>query len=373
MWSYSLRSLSLLALSLVLALPPASAEDDPPAISGISGSDGSYGPITIDSSAPSTTWLDLPPDGIIHATTITVASNKTLRFNRNAANTPVVLLATGDVEIIGTINVSGGNGLGGPGGFDGGLCDPFLGGAWGEGPDAGPNGVVSSLSPLAHPLIGGSGGAVVDCHSSSIYGGAGGGAILIASDTEIRGSGSVRARGSGGFSGTRPGGGGTIRLVAPRVSISGFLDADSVGGSASQGVVRVDRIFGGNSYSCSRARICRVSSLLATLLDQPVPSIRIEEVAGSLVPLDFEGIWNVVLPLGSDPQQPVTFTLSNFSGLVEADVVLMPEFGPHLVYPVVVDMGDGSASASFTEEVTFPVNRATKVAVYVRPVAPSAP
>lgn len=88
-----------------------------------SGSTGSYGPIAV---TTSDVTLDLPPDGVFHATTVTINSGRTLRFNRNALNTPVVILATGDITIAGVIDVSGqrGNntagGRGGPGGFDGG-------------------------------------------------------------------------------------------------------------------------------------------------------------------------------------------------------------------------------------------------------------
>ena len=88
-----------------------------------SGSNGSFGPINITTN----TTIDLPPDGIIHATTVNVGTNATLRFNRNVINTPVYLLATGDVLIEGTIDITGEppqanfvGGKGGPGGFDGG-------------------------------------------------------------------------------------------------------------------------------------------------------------------------------------------------------------------------------------------------------------
>src|SRR5262245_44989910 len=88
-----------------------------------SGSDGSYGPMNIQTN----TTLDLPPNGIFNCTTITIASGARLNFRRNALNTPVHLLATGDVIVNGTIDVSGGGSPGnfvggpsGPGGFDGG-------------------------------------------------------------------------------------------------------------------------------------------------------------------------------------------------------------------------------------------------------------
>src|SRR5258706_7032184 len=68
-----------------------------------SGSTGEYGPMNITSN----TTLDLPVDGKFHCTTINVATNATLRFNRNPLNTPVYLLATSNVTINGTIDVSG--------------------------------------------------------------------------------------------------------------------------------------------------------------------------------------------------------------------------------------------------------------------------
>src|SRR5438445_1901173 len=87
-----------------------------------SGSDGSYGAMNI----TNFTTLDLPTNGIFNCTTITVAGGATLRFNLNALNTPVFLLATSNVTINGSIDVSGDSGTsliggsGGPGGFDGG-------------------------------------------------------------------------------------------------------------------------------------------------------------------------------------------------------------------------------------------------------------
>ena len=59
------------------------------------GSTGANGPMNITSN----TTLQLPPDGIFHCTTITVAQGVTLNFSNNALNTPVYLLATGDVTI----------------------------------------------------------------------------------------------------------------------------------------------------------------------------------------------------------------------------------------------------------------------------------
>src|SRR2546430_13778595 len=97
-----LNSKFLLGATLLgLASNPLCAQSQP----FDSGSDGSYGPLDITAN----TTLDLPPDGILKCTTITIASGATLKFNRNALNTPVYLLATGNVTLDGTIDVSGGS------------------------------------------------------------------------------------------------------------------------------------------------------------------------------------------------------------------------------------------------------------------------
>src|SRR5437870_4617392 len=95
--------------------------------SGSSGADGAFTPTT-------NTTLTLPANGVFNFTTISIPSGVIVRFTRNAANTPVTLLATASVTIAGTLEVSatnGGNvvdgtflgsnaGAGGPGGFAGG-------------------------------------------------------------------------------------------------------------------------------------------------------------------------------------------------------------------------------------------------------------
>jgi hypothetical protein len=154
--------------------------------SGSTGADGALNPTT-------NTILTLPANGVFNFTTVTVPVGVIVRFTRNAANTPVTLLATGNVTIAGILDLSatsgggavvgtflGSNaGIGGPGGFDGGdgangvaatLGGTGLGpGGGGPGTGAGfatTGGVVSATgTPGAAygnaqllPLIGGSGG-----------------------------------------------------------------------------------------------------------------------------------------------------------------------------------------------------------------------
>ena len=105
--------------------------------SGSTGADGAFNP-TAD------TEVQLPSDGILNYTTVNIPSGVTVTFKKNAGNTPVYILATGDVTIAGTINVSGNNangvanGRGGPGGYDGGLGSyPVSCGGTGLGPGGG--------------------------------------------------------------------------------------------------------------------------------------------------------------------------------------------------------------------------------------------
>src|SRR5437667_12626146 len=109
-----MKTRTIVGLSIMLATQL-------PAAPFNSGSTGSYGPIEITTN----TTLDMPPDGVFHCTTITVAAGATLKFRRNSLNTPVNLLAQSNVLINGNIDLSGTSapagspGLGGPGGFDG--------------------------------------------------------------------------------------------------------------------------------------------------------------------------------------------------------------------------------------------------------------
>src|SRR2546428_3456041 len=141
-------STALVVASVVLASHPAHAQFN----SGSTGADGALNP-----SANLT--LTLPATGVFNFTTVNIPGGVILRFTRNAANTPVTILAQGDVIIAGTMDVSGSaggtgsltgtllgpnGGAGGPGGFDGGT---------------GANGVISTTGGAGLGPGGGSGGA----------------------------------------------------------------------------------------------------------------------------------------------------------------------------------------------------------------------
>src|SRR5262249_16110159 len=112
-----------------------------------------------------------PPNDIFNFTTVTVGRMVTVRFRRNLANTPVYILAQGDVTVSGVIDVSGGGGspggraaAGGPGGYNGGLGGVYNEALASAGSGLGPGGGISeSVGSFVGirellPLVGGGGG-----------------------------------------------------------------------------------------------------------------------------------------------------------------------------------------------------------------------
>lgn len=243
--------------------------------SGSTGADGAFNPTV-------NTQLQLPPTGIFNFTTVNIPTGVTVTFRKNATNTPVTILASGNVTIAGSINVNGSNstnagaagdgnlgddgipGAGGPGGYDGGAGGVVSSGRggnglgpgggnggnfvsnWGqtEGGGGGYNGGggwghawnngyrdnygntgtggPSYGSTLLLPMIGGSGGGGGGGGTAfrGAGGGGGGGAILIASSGTVSITGTIYAR--GGHSGLSAG--------------PGF---GAVGGGGSGGAIRI--------------------------------------------------------------------------------------------------------------------------------------
>lgn len=238
---------TVLALTLSVASSCALAAFN----SGSSGVDGAFNPTE-------NQVIQLPPSGVFNYTSVNIPAAVTITYKKNAANTPVVILASGDVTIAGKIDVSAtlpvdpadisGPGLAGPGGYDGGRGGQAGGDAatWvngmagqnvgraGGGPGGGAPGNVIKPNPIWNvatvsagggaafgtappvpggycpttpgvvygnlnllPLIGGSGGG--GGAGGSVLpgsgGGGGGGAILIAASGTISVNGSILANG----------------------------------------------------------------------------------------------------------------------------------------------------------------------------------
>jgi len=261
----------ILATLLITTCLPAMAFD-----SGSTGVDGSLTPNV-------NTEVQLPPSGILNYTSINIPVGVTVRFRRNATNTPATLLVSGNVTIAGIIDIGGGAapgingagngnvaddglpGAGGPGGFAGGMggqvdtltgAGSRLGGQAGLGPGggraqpsnftgqrcAGAGGSFASVGEFSTncavpangpvygnvdllPLVGGSGGGGGTGTSSTVGAGGGGGAgaLLLGVSGTLNLTGSILAIGGvGGSSGQ------TL-----------FSAGGAVGGGGSGGAIRL--------------------------------------------------------------------------------------------------------------------------------------
>lgn len=319
-WDHRTRSWAAKRLMLVAMLTAIICRTGPALAqtfnSGSTGADGAFSPTT-------NTTLTLPANGVFNFTTINIPAGVTVTFARNAANTPVTLLATGNVTIAGTINLNGGSGgngavgtssapnggLGGPGGFDGGDGADGItsttggaglgsgGGAGGQSPHgagggsfgtAGGSGGSGAIAPGATygiaallPLIGGSGGGGggAPFGITAGGGGAGGGAILVASSGTITFTGTITAIGGKGadatFGNSREasagggGSGGAVRLVANTLTGSGgSITVTGGSGGFRSGAAQEN----GGSGGIGRIRV-EASTNTATITYAQVPSI----------------------------------------------------------------------------------------------------
>jgi len=235
--------------------------------SGSTGADGAFAPTQ-------SATVQVPPSGTFNYTTVTIPSGVTITYVPNAANTPLTILATGDITISGSMVVDGqpGNnagfgGLGGPGGFAGGAAVAAQGvnGNVGNGPGGGGgsrfvndstagdcsggggggyqsagggiavSGQIPAVpgggsygSPLLIQLLGGSGGGGGSTRMGINYGyavtggggGGGGGAVLVASSTQI---------------------------VFPASGTAGLISANGAAGAAGS----TNPVSGGSNYPCA--------------------------------------------------------------------------------------------------------------------------
>lgn len=378
--------------------------------SGSNGSLGAFNPTA-------NTTIPLPPDGVLNYTTIFISSGITVTFTPNTANTPVTMLATGDVTINGTINLNGTNGTagipnspgsqagraGGPGGFAGGA-----GGMGGQvntfgSPGLGPGGGTPSATiggSLAHatygaqgtfgsllPLFGGSGGAggvQISCAGGTAIcngesGAGGGGAIAIASTTKIivNSTGTITARGGdhwssgvssnqGGTSGV--GSGGAIRLVAPEITNQGTLVA--LGGRVltqgfvvgGDGVIRAEALvfgpFAATTPSASIVGTLGPVTAASTPALINLPTLAFTSIGGVAPPTTPTGSFttaDVTLPGGTTNPVPITLTATNTPPAITYTIKLLPQFA-NPVSQTTNSTGTFAVSTA-TANVTFPNGR----------------
>lgn len=352
------------------------------------GGDGSDGALVL--AADETLELQLPDDGVFNYTSISLGKRATLKFKRNARNTPVWLLSQGNVfvDVNAVIDVSGKNGtnndltaagLGtsGPGGFDGGSwAGQTLQGSAGRGPgggDIGGTGTYNYGNQLLLPLVGGSGGGGTYAGSigTGCTGGGGGGAILIASNTSIEILGRVRSEGGTGGSWCGHGSGGAVRLVSPTVKGNGQIQVASYG----QGRVRIDAIYK-ELMNLTFPGIDTGSRLtfdsLMVVFVTPEPRIDITQVGAQAVPLDHEGEYFVFFPTGTSPTQKVRVQTTGLTGIINMTLKIAPENGSQTLQTISIDTeshhpgtdGAGNPTAWREYDVTFPINKRTSIEVW---------
>ncbi len=358
-----------------------------------SGSDGRDGALHPTSSVE----IPLPDDGILRYSTVRIPPLVTVTFTRNPANTPVYLLAQGDVEIHGTISVNGeaGTGLrggrGGPGGFDGGL--PGIAGSLpgdGLGPGGGRGSLVNTavgrgvfgnpfsqadLRPtdgevygttLLTPLFGGSGGGGLPGSG----GGGGGGALLIASNTRITNSqnSSITAVGAAGLGNTPNwGSGGAIRLVAPVISGDGPISVAGPGGNANGGRIRcdlIDRRFFGLRFNPVNA--VSASEAFMVAMTANLPTLRLVRVAGVDVPLAAPAGFTVTLPFNAPAEQEIVLEAAGFSADVPVVLRLTPGGGAALPLITRSIPNFAPTPARLTLQASFPPNTPVTVEAWTR-------
>ncbi len=369
------------------------------------GANGEFTPTFASTGNTGLTNIVLPPDGRLNFTRVSIPANVTVKFLRNALNTPVYLLASGDVTILGTIDVSGETGtdlrggFGGPGGFDGGTPRDNRAGSVpgdGYGPGAGSAVVGDFLtvlgratygtvlpvaipprdgqpygSQLLMPLVGGSGGGgySLGVGSSSGGGGGGGGAILIASSTII-------AIPSGGrmlaWGGNPNGSGGAIRLLAPMIvgGAGGFGNGTlDVSGAASggHGRIRCDLIDRSNfvlNFTPAEAPVTTDQFLPLTAPPSDAPRLRIVRVGNTLVPAD-AGYSILLSPLNAPLMQDVVIEASNFNGQARFTIKLTPLTGSSTSINTNINNPTFFA-ARITNSLPFPANVPVTVSVWTR-------
>jgi hypothetical protein len=350
------------AIALALACAPSLAGAQAIDVCGCADSPGSLGafnaadPATFPpgtsyttSGSPDPLTIPLPPDGVLVFDSFVVsnsaggADNVAVFFAGNAANTPVTLLVRGDVTI-GTsdriiLNGSAGSnptsttaalpGLGGPGGYAGGLGaflsvnQAMIGGA-GLGPGGGAGARPESLSgggillsvPELRPLRGGSGGGGGRSLSTgSCAGGGGGGgagAILIAANGTIQIDGTISANGGNGGSvlnggcdsGGAGGAAGAIRLVANAIAGGGRLEAlgGAVafnGGAGSDGVIRMESF--SNTFGTNVVPVAARLSSPGPLVNPVQPTLAITAVQGAATPAQPVGFLNQIDMIVTEP------------------------------------------------------------------------
>jgi hypothetical protein len=285
------RATLVAALIAVLAVPSAWAMD-----SGSTGADGAFNPTV-------NTEVQLPESGILNYTTVNIPAGVTVKFKKNTANTPVHILASGDVTIAGTIDIRGLDakhvgtysdgvlgddgipGDGGPGGYSGGrggrddaaLRPAIVRGGHGLGPGGGPGGIEGAdgcTSTAYYKYVGTGGAYAQDTFTPAVTWQCGSGIVPRVKaygsallQPLVGGSGGGGGRGGPSYSGSGGGGGGGAILIASTgtLTVTGTINAtggDS-GGLSGEGMGGRGAGGSGGAIRLMATRMAGNGSLLA--------------------------------------------------------------------------------------------------------------
>jgi hypothetical protein len=347
---------------------------------------------------PGVTYFDpvalklTPGTNIFNFTTITIAAGSTLKFWEGVFHGPVFLLASGDVTINGTIDITGDNSPGptasgaqqgisfpGSGGYSGGLggihADSNHAALPGNGPGGGAAGDINtpyaaggqfSGDQFLVPLVGGSGGGGTNDNGQfGAQGGAGGGALLIASSTKITldnqnkggSNGFIVAYGGAGGGRGCGGSGGAVRLVSNSVvganSFQINVNYQSSGACTTQATLGLARIES-NATNISAGNIVGPSQFSVpyalNLPTAPLPVISVTSINGITINANPFSFPDATINTGAPV--PVVITATNVPLASTVKMYLLSDKGPNQTIPVTLT-GTNQASTA-TVNVTFP-------------------
>ncbi|PWT96955.1 MAG: hypothetical protein C5B51_32355 [Terriglobia bacterium] len=328
--------------------------------------------------------LDQDHDNVFNFKTINIPPGATVTVSAQQVNGPMTWLATGNVNINGTLILGGANGLAnnsleqrspavpGPGGFYGGVggnntVAPTAGG--GPNGSGGAAGSKSSNQGKAGgfignsflvPLVGGSGGGggFWDTTNPNIGGGggAGGGAILIASDGTITIGGTISANGGSAANTCQSGGagaGGAVRLAANSITGGGRLlvaagsQASCSNSGAGNGIIRLEAFQ--LNFTGTTAGAVYTGSPYATFVTG-VPMLKVVSVAGVTVNPYPTGSFAVPdVAINSANPVPIVVQGTNIPAGTTVQMQFYSENGPNLTASATLDQ-----TLQGTTTVTFP-------------------
>ena len=383
--------------AILLLCSRSEAQFGTPFSSGSTGVDGALNITTPGVTYFNPTALNLTKNtNIFNFTTITIAAGSTLKFWEGVFHGPVFLLASGDVTINGTIDITGdaspgptasgaqqGISFAGSGGYSGGLGgihgDPNHAALPGNGPGGGAAGDINSSNTWAVggtfsgdqflvPLVGGSGGGGTNDNGQfGAQGGAGGGAILIASSTKItfdgqgKGTANILAYGGNGNGRGCGGSGGAVRLVSNSImgANSFGINMSTQGGGACKsgpgyGLARIEANstnFSSSDFAGATAVQFSVPYAL-NLPTAPLPVISVTSVGGIAInanPFSFpDAAINSSSPVTVNVQAqyiPVG-TIPN--------VIVYSENGPDMTVPCSAGLQGTLTQSTCSASITFP-------------------